>query len=280
VVARKRKGVWQADSQSPCFELRLLLVKQMAAAITLVTFDIDGTLVQSLANEMHRAAFSDAMRVVCGIDTHIDRVPHQGSTDALILLELQLIHGIERDRAMSNLPALKTAMIASARERAGAVGVELLPGVPDALRALAAEEDVLIGLVTGNLSEIAWLKMDFVGLSGFFSEPRFGGFGSDYCGGEATDAGRAADRTQLIHIARQRAEKIVGARGACIAKCFHVGDTPSDITAGESLGIAIGVCTGKFGRDQLESTCRKAESVVLDNLTDTAALLRFLRSEH
>ncbi len=63
---------------------------------------------------------------------------------------------------------------------------------------------------------------------------------------------------------------------SCCDRCFHVGDTPSDIKAGESLGVSIGVCTGKFGRDQLERCCRKPESVVLDSLADTAALLQII----
>ena len=40
-----------------------------------------------------------------------------------------------------------------------------------------------VGLVTGNLEPIAWGKMQALGLLEAFSEPHFGGFGSDYCSG-------------------------------------------------------------------------------------------------
>jgi len=43
--------------------------------------------------------------------------------------------------------------------------------------------DVAVGLVTGNLEPIAWGKMQALGLLEAFSEPHFGGFGSDYCSG-------------------------------------------------------------------------------------------------
>ena len=37
--------------------------------------------------------------------------------------------------------------------------------------------------MTGNLEPIAWGKMQALGLLEAFSEPHFGGFGSDYCSG-------------------------------------------------------------------------------------------------
>ncbi len=43
-----------------------------------------------------------------------------------------------------------------------------------------------VGLVTGNLEPIAWGKMQALGLLEAFSEPHFGGFGSDFCSGDHT----------------------------------------------------------------------------------------------
>ena len=62
------------------------------------------------------------------------------------------------------------------RDRAGAsTGIRILPGVEALLRALAAEERVAVGLVTGNLEPIAWMKMTALGLQPFFSTPALGG---------------------------------------------------------------------------------------------------------
>lgn len=50
----------------------------------LVCTDVDGTLMESVgvdANKLHKLAFSHAYKVAYGLDTHIDVVPHHGSTD-------------------------------------------------------------------------------------------------------------------------------------------------------------------------------------------------------
>jgi hypothetical protein len=46
---------------------------------------------------------------------------------------------------------------------------------------LSQRDDVIVALVTGNVKEMAWIKMAGLGLLPFFSVPRFGGFGSEYC---------------------------------------------------------------------------------------------------
>jgi phosphoglycolate phosphatase len=43
--------------------------------------------------------------------------------------------------------------------------------------------DVVTCLVTGNLQPIGWGKMAALGLKDLFSQPPFGGFGSDFCSG-------------------------------------------------------------------------------------------------
>ncbi len=58
--------------------------------------------------------------------------------------------------------------------------------------------DVAVGLVTGNLEPIAWGKMQALGLLEAFSEPHFGGFGSDYCSG----AHQASRRLPACHFQR------------------------------------------------------------------------------
>lgn len=59
------------------------------------------------------------------------------------------------------MPELQESMIrfALSNQERAAEGLEALPGVPELLRALAARQDVLTCLVTGNLEPIAWLKV-------------------------------------------------------------------------------------------------------------------------
>lgn len=44
-------------------------------------------------------------------------------------------------------------------------------------------DDVITCLVTGNLEPIGWGKMEALGLATLFTQPPFGGFGSDFCSG-------------------------------------------------------------------------------------------------
>jgi phosphoglycolate phosphatase-like HAD superfamily hydrolase len=82
-------------------------------------------------------------------------------------------------------------------------GLELLPGITALLRHLKGCDDVKVGLVTGNLESIAWYKMEALGLKDLFTEPCFGGFGSDFCSGDIIEMWR--DRAEMILIANSRA---------------------------------------------------------------------------
>ena len=65
---------------------------------------------------------------------------------------------------------------------------------------------MLTCLVTGNLQPIGWAKMEALGIKHLFSEPFFGGFGSDHCNPDNSDQSWK-DRAELVKIAAQKAEK-------------------------------------------------------------------------
>lgn len=74
--------------------------------ITVVSFDVDGTLIHSVGNEankLHKAAFSHGFRAVFGLDTHIDVVHHHGSTDPLIIIKVLEHHGISKEEVSQYL---------------------------------------------------------------------------------------------------------------------------------------------------------------------------------
>jgi phosphoglycolate phosphatase-like HAD superfamily hydrolase len=64
-----------------------------------------------------------------------------------------------------------------------------------------------------------------------------------------------------------------------VARCYHVGDTPSDVQAAAEAGAAaVGVCTGTFSRQQLQHAldscgCR---GEVLNDLSDLSRSLAAL----
>lgn len=67
-------------------------------------------------------------------------------------------------------------------------------------------EDVITCLVTGNLQPIGWAKMEALGIKHLFSEPFFGGFGSDYCNPDNSEQSWK-DRAELVKIAAEKAQK-------------------------------------------------------------------------
>ncbi|KAJ4772366.1 Phosphoglycolate phosphatase [Rhynchospora pubera] len=233
----------------------------------MVTFDIDGTLIVSTgsnSNRLHRQAFAYALKQVFGInDANIDVIPHHGSTDPAILLNTAVYYGISSDLAAEKLPEMKSKMVEYAINNAKHVGegLEVLPGV-DSLLDVLSSNNVPVGLVTGNLEDIAWIKMEGLGLRKHFSVPNFGGFGSDNI-----------DRGELVKIAATRAEKLFP--GGFDLR-VHVGDTPNDIRAAESGGaIAVGVCTGVFSRAELEMASNGTAIMLLD-LTDSKGFMHLL----
>ena len=152
---------------------------------TLLTFDVDGTLIRAVgtdANKFHKNAFAHAMREHHGIDTHIDVIKHHGSTDQLVAADVLRFHGVEEDAIWSKMPAVCASMVefAAANETDAAEGLEILPGVQTLLETLAARDDCVVALVTGNLEPIAWTKMRRLGIRHLFTAPGLGGFGSDH----------------------------------------------------------------------------------------------------
>lgn len=235
----------------------------------LVTFDVDGTLMQSTglqANLLHKKAFSHAFLQVFGVEGTIDAIKHHGSTDPMVILNTLEYYGIPQETAAPKLGELKAKMVDYAMQHASEVGegVEVLPGVRDLLEFLSRQPDVVIGLVTGNLEDIAWLKMEGLGIRQYFSVPNFGGFGSDH-----------SDRGELVKIATARAEQLFPGGFRLRA---HVGDTPNDIRAAQYGGaMAIGVCTGIFSQKELrEASDGTTPAVFLDNLQNLMSFTNIL----
>ena len=78
-----------------------------------------------------------------------------------------------------------------------------MPGIKELLATLQTRSDVQTALVTGNLEPIGWAKMEALGIKEMFSQPPFGGFGSDVCSGNLAEVWR--DRAEMIKVAERRA---------------------------------------------------------------------------
>ncbi|MCC7054069.1 MAG: haloacid dehalogenase-like hydrolase [Gemmatimonadaceae bacterium] len=222
----------------------------------LVLFDIDGTML--LAHGAGRRSVHQAMTDVFGA-TGPQHHPFDGKTDPQIVRELGTLAGItpdvidaRMDAALERYFGYLEADITGTPET-----VELLPGVHDLLAALEAREDVMLGLLTGNIVAGAALKLRAVDIA----PERFvvGAFGSD-----------AASRPALPAIAQQRASARIGSELPG-SRIVIIGDTPHDLTCGREIGArAIGVETGRFSAADLHPY---APLAVFANLTETATVV-------
>src|SRR5690606_32166166 len=119
-----------------------------------------------------------------------------------------------------------------------------------------AGTDLPLGLLTGNLQPMAYLKLGRIGLGDFFP---FGAFGSDH-----------EDRNCLPEVALARAEAHTGRRYAG-KDVVVIGDTPRDIECGNAVGaFTVAVATGHYDRDALAS---HAPDLLLDTLEGADRLL-------
>ncbi|HEY0303419.1 MAG TPA: HAD hydrolase-like protein, partial [Longimicrobiales bacterium] len=202
----------------------------------LILFDIDGTLLHT--NGAARRAFQRALLEVYGTAGPIDSHAFDGKTDPQIARELLSAAGIARAAIDASLESLYRAYLEGMAAEIAQPGYAPLvyPGVREVLGELQGRSDLLVGLLTGNIADGAMLKLRSAGLDAYFD---FGAFGSD-----------SEHRGDLPAIAVQRAHERSGVafRGKDVVV---IGDTPSDIRCGQSLGVfALGVCTGRHSRDQ------------------------------
>jgi phosphoglycolate phosphatase-like HAD superfamily hydrolase len=213
----------------------------------LLLFDIDGTLLRRASRE-HAQALHEAMHAVYGVETHDVKVEAAGRTDIEIARATLLSAGVSALRIEERFGALRAAAAeAYARLVPADLSATITPGMAALLERLAARDDVLLSLVTGNLEPIARLKLKAAGLEHFFAAGQ-GGFGSD-----------SEDRTDLPPIARRRA----GTRDEPHPRerTVVIGDTPRDIICARADDLrVIAIATGPYPASELGT----ADAVVDD----------------
>ena len=188
-------------------------------------FDIDGTLMEAVG--AGRVALERAYDEATGVSGAMDGVVFAGRTDRWIISEVERTSGVRIDRE-----TFVPRYLAILEEELDARDPRALPGVADLLERLAAREDVVLGLCTGNMRAGAFAKLRSVGIDGYFTA---GGFGD-----------RHEDRAAIT---REAARAVGWTPGAPLA---HVGDTEHDIRAAHAAGAAaVGVATGAHGIEQL-----------------------------
>ena len=217
------------------------MVKKPASLVWL--FDIDGTLL--LTQGAGREAMVLALRDRFGVDDDLRSIPFAGRTDTLILGDIVERHGLtlapEEWPEFWRLTAEHMARLMSP-PRGG-----LLPGVRQALDAVAAERSWAMALLTGNVTPMARIKLGAFGVLDHFAWGTFGEEGPDRDSLARLAVARAADR-----------------HGASHEQCIVVGDTEWDIACARAAGAyCVAVATGSRQRAELEAF---GADLVLDDL--------------
>ena len=223
----------------------------------LVLFDIDGTLLVSA--QSGRRALRTAFEGEYGDLSFFDSVRLDGKTDPQIVAELHTAAGCPERHTEESLERLLGRYLTALEREIGDRGhlVQACPGVPALLDALDSREDVVVGLLTGNIVPGARLKLAAAGID--FGRFAIGAFGSD-----------SAHRPDLPAIAAQRAAARFG-RPPHGDEVVIIGDTPADVACGAGIAArAVAVATGNFSVAELATTGAYA---TFATLADTAAVL-------
>ena len=195
-------------------------------------FDIDGTLLRS-RDRIHVDSFVSCVQRVTGFEVTLAGIVLQGSTDTDILRQAFVQAGIPPEVLESHTEAILEAMGKAVSEQRHALDLVRMPGVEDVLRHLA-QRGALLGVATGNLEMIGWIKVEAAGLREWF---KFGGFSDHF-----------PIRAELLAHAAAKAREMAGLE----ARICVVGDTPRDIEAARANSLpVIAVATGRYTFDEL-----------------------------
>jgi len=222
----------------------------------LVLFDIDGTLLNSAG--MGRASMQRALGMIFGSPGN-PSYRYDGKTDKQIVRDVMRMEGHSDEQIDSRMDDLIELYLEGLRAgaKSGKFNVRPLDGIPEILDALEARNDVVLGLLTGNVEPGARIKLQAAGIDP--ERFRVNAFGSDH-----------EHRPELPAIAQRRAGEHLGLELAG-DRLVVIGDTPADIECGRSLGArAIGVASGHYTVEQLRQHNPYA---VFPSLANTAEVL-------
>ncbi len=218
----------------------------------ILLFDIDGTLIHT--GGAGGAALREAFRKEFGIDRP-GQVPFSGRTDRGIGTSLFQLHGIEDSD--DNWRRLHDGYVTRLADELPRREGRILPGILTLLERLTARDDVVLGLLTGNVLAGARIKLQYFGLYNHF---QFGGFGDDH-----------RDRDEVARTAMGAAREFVNGR---FTDVWVIGDTPLDVSCARAINArVIAVATGIHPHEELAAA---EPDHLLNDLSDTDQLFSLL----
>ena len=221
-----------------------------------VWFDIDGTLLHTKAGH---GAFRDALLDVYGWEDNLEEIVFAGNTDLGVLLQLARKHRGCPQETLHNSIRFFERMGAHLHKGLEIRKPDLVPGAPQLVDLLAAREDVILRLITGNARICALIKLQHAGFPAHLSE---GGFGDQH-----------PDRNEIARLAH---ETLHGEwpHPAPPARGLVIGDTVRDILAAQAIGArCLAVASGA---DPAEDLLSAGADRVVTNLHPAPDLLDWI----
>ena len=225
-----------------------------------VLFDIDGTLL--LSHGAGRTAMEAALVETFGTPGPAD-YRYDGKTDKLIVRESMRREGFADDVIDARMALVIDRYLANLEValRDEARRAYALPGIHELIAEVERADDLVLGLLTGNVVPGARAKLAAIDVA--FERFVVGAYGSDH-----------EDRPQLPPIARERASALLGYEVPG-DRLVIIGDTPADVHCGRGVGArAIAVATGGFSVDELAA---HDPAATFADLRDTARVLEAIR---
>ncbi|MHA1338362.1 MAG: HAD family hydrolase [Promethearchaeota archaeon] len=216
--------------------------------VPIILFDVDGTLVRG--STLHIRAFIYAIRKVYGVVSRINWKKVAGKTDLWILHDILEDHGVSDEIYRKKLDEFLKEIVFFYKEHIEEENnVYLLPGVKQLIAEI--KEKAYLGLVTGNIEQIARMKVKKAGLDYNFE---FGGFGDENW-----------DRSIFMRNAVKKAIKLYNLNSrSAFENAYYVADTPHDVEAARKANIkCIIVLTGFYKKTKFK---RLEPDLFLDGL--------------
>jgi phosphoglycolate phosphatase len=235
--------------------------KPVQAAPILVLWDVDHTLIETRG--VGFAIYKRAFPVAAG--RPLDKLAQiSGRTELDIMSETLRINGVEpTNEAVGKLAAALINGYENARDELSTTG-RALPGAKATLEYLATKKQIYQGVLTGNLRDVARIKLEVFELDSYL-DLEASAYGNDH-----------SERAELVAIAQSRASTRTGMTFED-RNTVLIGDTPNDIEAGAIAGVrVIGIASGKSSVEELREV---GAAVVVTDLTDSERVTRLIISD-
>jgi phosphoglycolate phosphatase len=206
----------------------------------LILFDLDGTLLTS--GGIGRSSTRSALESIFGTSGNLDEFYPGGRTQEAIFIDTLADAGIGMNQFLERRVELYQVFLDNFQGilDQGEYQINALPGAIQLIEYLNSNENFVLGLVTGNHTEAARLKLLNAGL-----DPNVylaGAYGEE-----------SANRSDLVPLAKDRAETITG-KEFPEYYTIVVGDTTRDVLSAKSVhATSFALTTGTDERDLLQS---------------------------